>query len=155
MRRLCVMFVAVAALAGCSSGSTNVAGPTPTSSALGASSAPGSASPGSSGSSESAGGDTTKFCAAFATVKAARSNANPAAAGAAFQSAAADMRAYVPVSIRTATGTYADLIDNIGKAAQAGSLDVMTLQQALTKGMAEKPEDIAVVAIWVSKHCPR
>jgi uncharacterized protein YceK len=107
----------------------------------------------SSGSSQESG--QAKFCAAFTQVKAGKAAATPAATGAAFIAAAADMRTYAPASIKAPTGTYADLLDNIGKAAQDGSLDQQSLPPALAKGMTDKAADIAIVAIWVSKNCPR
>ncbi len=132
-----------------------MSGPAPSTSPAAARSAPGPGSAASSGSFQGFGGNVTKFCDAFTVVKTAKGGADPAATGAAFLSAAADMRRYAPASVKAATETYAVLIENTGKAAQAGTLDAMTLQQALTRGMAEKPEDIATVAIWVSKNCPR
>ena len=129
MRRLSLMFVLVAVLAGCSSESGDQAGDT--------------------------GSDATKFCAAIKTLEAAKGSADVAAAGAAFSSSAADLRAYAPAEIKDATGTYAEMIDNIGKAAKSGTMEQLDLQKQLAAGMASKAEDIAKVAIWVSKNCPR
>jgi hypothetical protein len=130
MRRLFFMFVVVGTLAGCSSGSGNV-----------------------SGSANNVSG-STKFCAAFTHVTAAKDALDPVAIGAAFVSAAADMRTYAPTAMKAATGTYADLLDNVGKPAQSGTLDRPGLQQALAKGMTDQTQDISTVAIWVSKNCP-
>jgi hypothetical protein len=140
MRRLSLMVVLIVALAGCSSGSSNVTGTAPADTA---------------GSAATDGSAAGRFCAAFPAVKAAKSATTPKAAGAAFQSAAADMRAYAPASIKAATETYAELIDSIGKDAQAGTIDQQGLLKALSTGMAEKAADVATVAIWVSKNCPR
>ena len=66
-----------------------------------------------------------------------------------FQSAAADMRTFAPAEIKDAAGTYADLVDAIGKSAQSGTFDQKTLQSQL----AGKSADIAKVAVWVAKNC--
>ena len=129
MRRSALLFLLVALLAGCSSGSGNVAG--------------------------GSGSDPTKFCAAIKKLESAKGSSDMAAAGAAFTSASADLQAYAPTEIKAATGTYATMIDTIGKAAASGTMDKLTLQQELAKGMADNAADIAKVAIWVSKNCPR
>lgn len=129
MRRLSLMFVLVAVLAGCSSGSGDPAG--------------------------DSGSDATKFCAAIKTLEGAKGSSDVAATGAAFSSAATDLHSYAPAEIKDATETYAVMIDNIGKAAQAGTMEQLDLQKQLAAGMAAKAEDIAKVAIWVSKNCPR
>jgi len=124
VRRLCLVFVVLTLLAGCSSG------PSPASA-------------------------STKFCAAFVKVKAAKASQIPKTTGDAFVAAAADMRAYAPAAIKAPTSTYADLLENVGQSAQAGGMDEPSLQQALATGMADKASDIAKVAVWVSKNCPR
>lgn len=63
------------------------------------------------------------------------------------------MRTFAPAEIKDAAGTYADVIDNIGKAAQSGSFDEAGLHQALTDGMAGKSSDIGTVAQWVAANC--
>jgi hypothetical protein len=128
MRRSPLLLVLVALLAGCSSGSGNVAG--------------------------GSGSDSTKFCAAVKRLESAKNSPDVAAAGAAFSSAAADLHAYAPAEIKAATETYAAMIDDLGKVARSGTMDQPTLQKELTKGMATKADDIAKVAIWVSKNCP-
>jgi hypothetical protein len=129
MRRLSLVFVTVGLLAGCSSGSSNGAGATNGATA------------------------TTKFCAAFTRVSAAKDGIDPAVTGAAFVSAAADMRTYAPAALKAATATYADLLDNVGQGAQSGTLDRPGLQQALAKGITDQTQNISTVAIWVSKNC--
>jgi hypothetical protein len=131
MRRLPLVIVLLGALAGCSSGSNDTAG------------------------SAASGGDTAKFCAAVTRLEAAKGSDDVAAAGVAFGSAAADLHAYAPAQIKAATDTYAAMIDDLGKAARSGSLDQQTLQTQLSTGMAVKGDEIAKVAIWVSKNCPR
>jgi hypothetical protein len=129
MRRSSLLLILVAALAGCSSGTVNVAG--------------------------GSGSDATKFCAAVATVQSAKGSPNVAATGAAFSSAAADIQTYAPAEIKDASGIYATMVDTVGKAAKAGTMDASTLQRELAKGMSDNAGDIAKVAIWVSKNCPR
>jgi hypothetical protein len=129
MRRSALLFMLVAVLAGCSSGSGSVAG--------------------------GSGSDPTKFCAAVKKLENAKGSSDMATAGAAFTSAASDLQAYAPPEIKAATGIYATMIEEIGKAAESGTMDKLTLQKELTKGMADHAADIAKVAIWVSKNCPR
>ena len=131
MRRLPLVLVLLGALAGCSSGSSNPAG------------------------SASSGGDTAKFCGAITRLEAAKDSSDVAAAGAAFRSSAADLHTYAPAEIKAATDTYAAMIDDLGKAASSGNLDQQSLQTQLGTGMAVKGKEIAKVAIWVSKNCPR
>ena len=129
MRRSSLLFLLVAVLAGCSSGSGNVAG--------------------------GSGSDAMKFCAAVTKIQSVKGSPDVAAAGAAFSSAAADLQAYAPMEIKAAAGTYATMIDTIGKAANTGTMDASTLQRELAQGMSNNSADIAKVAIWVSKNFPR
>ncbi|HZW43676.1 MAG TPA: hypothetical protein VFF32_04705 [Dermatophilaceae bacterium] len=110
MRRLSLIFVLVAALAGCSSGSSNVAtwtkstSPTaaiPTSAPAPATIAPTSAPP----AADSAGGEATSFCDAFKELQEATTANDPAALAAAVQEAAAQMRKWAPPDIKDAAGT--------------------------------------------------
>jgi hypothetical protein len=155
MRRLSLVFVLVAALAGCSSGSTNVASPTKTTETTVASPTSEAASPtvAPTSSDDSAGGGATDFCSAFKELDVAKSSNTPAAFGAAFEAAAADMRKYAPAEIKDAAETYADVIENIGKTAQAGKMDEAGRQKALVAGMAGKAADIGKVAVWASQNC--
>jgi hypothetical protein len=50
-------------------------------------------------------------------------------------------------------GAYADDVENIGKAAQDGSMDKAALQKALADGLAQHAADVAKVAIWARTHC--
>ena len=95
----------------------------------------------------------TDFCSAFKELDVAKSSNTPAAFGAAFEAAAADMRKYAPTEIKDAAETYADVIENIGKAAQAGKMDEAGMQKALVAGMAGKAADIGKVAVWASQNC--
>jgi hypothetical protein len=145
-RRLPVMFAFVAVVAGCSSGSSTVATSTsstslPTSSAV------------SPTSSAVAAGGATDFCGAFRELTAASGATSAAAVGAAYQSAAADMRTYAPPAIKDAAMTYADMMDTIGKAAQSGTMDQQALHNAVAQGMAGKSADISQVAVWVGTNC--
>lgn len=103
-------------------------------------------------SSGVSGGGATDFCGAFKELESVRGATTPAAAGAGHRATAAHMRTYAPAAIKDAAGTYADLMDNIGKAAQSGTMDQQSMQKAIAAGMAGKSEDIAKVAIWVSKE---
>ena len=149
----------VLSLAGCSSGATTASS---TSSAPAvASSAPASSASATSTPSAAetvAGGGATTFCAAFKELESLQGdNTNVtdlAAAGTKFRAVAADIRATAPASITAAANTYADLIDNIGKAAQSGSLDEAGLQKAFADAVAGKAADIGSVAVYVAKSCP-
>ncbi len=76
-----------------------------------------------------------------------------AAVGAAFEAASADMRKFAPSEIKDAAGTYADVMENIGKLAQGGTMDEAGLSKAIAQGMAGKAADIGKVAVWVAKNC--
>lgn len=155
IRRLSFLIVLVAALAGCSSGSSTGSNPTP---AAASDSSRATASPmtpkaSATAGSEVPGGGATDFCGAFTELKNAGGAITAVAAGAAFRSAAADIRTYAPAEIKAAAGTYADVMDNIGKAAQSGAIDQQSLQSAVTTGLAGKATDIATVAKWVATNC--
>lgn len=102
-----------------------------------------------------AGGTATDYCGAFKELQAVNDapSSDPAAAGAKMQAAAADMRKFAPSEIAAAARTYADVMDNIGKAAASGSFDEAQLQQAIADGMAGKAQDISTVAVWAAKNC--
>ena len=161
MRRLSIMFVLVAVLTGCSSGSSNVAGSTQSTSPKATTSASpkatGSTSPKATGSTSPtatratsakatkvAVGTATSFCAAFKEMQSVKASAGAAAAGAAYQTVAAEMRKYAPAAIKAAAATYANVIDDSGKALKSGTLPTL----------AAKPADLAKVTGWVSKNCP-
>jgi len=153
MRRFPLILVLVAVLAGCSSGSSNVASSTKSTSPTTASQttpAPATVAP---SSAVPAGGVATNFCGAFKELETSKATGNTAAFGAGFRAAAADMRKYAPAEIKDAAGTYADLIDNIGTSAQGGTMDKAGLEKSLAIAMAGKSADIAKVAIWVGKNC--
>lgn len=150
IRRLPLLLLPVVVLAGCSSGSSKVADSTPTSPTV--TSEP-SATSSPTAASTVSGGGATDFCGAFKELDSAKGATNPAVAGAAFRAAAADMRRYAPADIKTAAGTYADVMDNIGKAAQGGGFGEQGMQKAIAEGMAGKAADIGKVAVWVSKNC--
>jgi len=153
MRRFPLILVLVAVLAGCSSGSSNVASSTKSTSPTTASQttpAPATVAP---SSAVPAGGVATNFCGAFKELETSKATGNTAAFGAGFRAAAADMRKYAPAEIKDTAGTYADLIDNIGTSAQGGTMDKAGLEKSLAIAMAGKSADIAKVAIWVGKNC--
>jgi hypothetical protein len=55
------------------------------------------------------------------------------------------MRKYAPAAIKSAANSYADVIEEAGKALKAGTMPT-------TVG---KPKDLATVTVWVSKNCPK
>lgn len=159
MRRPSLILVLVAALAGCSSGSSDVAPSTkstsptaanPTSAPAPATIAPTKAP---TPAKNFAGGAAIGFCGAFKELQEATTANDPAALAAAVQEAAAQMRTWAPPDIKDAAGTYAGVIADIGEAAQGGTMDQAGLQKALADGLAGKSGDIAKVAIWVSTNC--
>jgi len=102
-----------------------------------------------------AGGTATDFCGAFKELQAlnAGPSGDPASMGAKLQGAAADMRKYAPAEIAKAANTYADVMDNIGKAVAGGAFDQAALQKAIAEGMAGHAQDIGATAVWVAKNC--
>jgi hypothetical protein len=102
-----------------------------------------------------AGGTATDFCGAFKELQALNGapSGDLASMGAQFQAAAADMRKYAPAEIQKAANTYADVMDNIGKAAASGTIDKAAMQKAISDGMAGNAKDIATTAVWVAKNC--
>ena len=121
MRRLSLIFVLVAALAGCSSGSSNVASSTKSTSPTAANptSAPAPATVAATKAppaADSAGDAAIGFCGAFKELQEATTANDPAALAAAVQEAAAQMRKWAPPDIKDAAGTYAGVIADIGEA---------------------------------------
>jgi len=159
MRRLSLILVLVAALAGCSSGSSNVASSTKSTSPAAANPtsvpAPATVAPtkAPTPAKNNAGGGATSFCDAFKQLQNADTTSSPAAIAAAFQASAADMRKYAPPEIKDAAETYADLIESIAKSAQGNTMDEAALQKALAAGMAGAASDIGKVALWVGQNC--
>jgi len=152
------------ALAGCSSTSSPVASSVSPTQAAVASLPTETASPSASEmtspseaptSSPVAGGTATDFCGAFKELQALNDapSSDLATAGAQLQAAAADMRKYAPAEIQKAANTYADVMDNIGKAAASGTLDKAALQKAISDGIAGNAADIGTTAVWVAKNC--
>ena len=161
MRRLSLILVLVAALEGCSSGSSDVAPSTKSTSPTAANPtsapapAPATIAPtkAPTPAKNFAGDAAIGFCGAFKELQEATTANDPAALAAAVQEAAAQMRKWAPPDIKDAAGTYAGLIADIGEAAQGGTMDQVGLQKALADGLAGKSGDIAKVAIWVSTNC--
>src|SRR5450631_3518273 len=153
LRRLSLMFAFMVVLAGCSSGSSNVAGSTQSTAPKAASStlpkatsstlpkAPSSTSP---KASKVYVGTATSFCAAFKEKQSVKASAGAAAAGAAYQTIAAEMRKYAPTAIKDAAISYANVIDESGEALKSGTMP----------SLSAKPADLAKVTVWVSKNCP-
>ena len=157
----------VVALAGCSStpgtvassvspaGSAVASSVSPAGSAVASSVSPTEAAVASPASTPVAGGAATDFCGAFKELQALNDapSGDLATMGAQFQAAAADMRKYAPAEIKDAANTYADVMDNIGKAAAGGTFDEAALQKAIADGMAGNAKDIGTTAVWVAKNC--
>jgi hypothetical protein len=74
-----------------------------------------------------------------------KASAGAAAAGAAYQTVAAEMRQYAPAAIKAAAISYASVIDDSGKALRAGTMPTLTA----------KPGELAKVTLWVTKNCPK
>ena len=158
MKRLIPAFAVLllVGLAGCSSTSNTVASSvSPTTTGATTSPAETTSPSGTPSSSTVAGGTATDYCGAFKEIQAVNDtpSSDPATAGAKMQKAAADMRKYAPAEITKAANTYANVMDNIGKAAASGSFDQAALAKAISDGMAGNAKDIATVAVWVAKNC--
>ena len=140
MRRACLMLMVVAALSGCSSGTSSL---------------PGSTSATSPGVTLTPTADSGPigFCVALKELEGVKTTKDPTARTAAVQESAALMRKWAPPDIKDAAGAYADTVENIGKAAQDGTMDEAALQKALAVGLAQHAADVAKVAIWASTHC--
>jgi len=164
MRRLAFMCVLVGVLAGCSSGSSNVASskttaaPTKSSSAspTGTSSTSAKAKtsptttkgakPKPATTQKAVIGGATNFCGAFKELRTATAAGNAATASAVYIAAAADMRQYAPAAIKGQVSSYASVIEAAGKALKAGTMPSTA---------SVKPGDLAAVTIWVGKNCPK
>ncbi len=171
MKRVIAPLLLLVALAGCSSTpSTGASSVSPSETAVASSpsetasqSASETTSPSEAPTSPSeaptsapvAGGTATDFCGAFKELQALNDapSGDLASMGAQFQAAAADMRKYAPAEIKDAANTYADVMDNIGKAAAGGTFDEAALQKAISDGMAGNAKDIGTTAVWVAKNC--
>lgn len=138
-------------LAGCSS-TPSVAPETAVASQPTSETAPPSEAP---TSAPVAGGTATDFCGAFKEIQAVSETptGDVASVGARFQAAAADMRKFAPAEIAAAANTYADVMDNIGKAFASGTLDQAAMSKAISDGMAGNATDIGTVAVWIGKNC--
>jgi hypothetical protein len=163
MRRLFLMFVLAGVLAGCSSGTSNVASPKSTTAPTGSSSttpktasstAPkGTSKPTAAKSPKVAAtkhkviiGGATSFCGAFKELQSVNASDGAATASAVYRAAAADMRTFAPAAIKSAALEYANVIDDAGKALKAGTMPT---------SKPGKPAVLASVTVWVSKNCPK
>jgi len=163
MKRLItpLSLLVVVTLAGCSStASTGPSGGPSAATASQTGSEPTSSNEASTAPSEASAsapvaGTATDFCGAFKELQALNDNptGDIATMGAQFQAAAADMRKYAPAEIAQAANTYANVMDNIGKAAAGGAVDEAALQKAITDGMAGNAKDIGTTAVWVANNC--
>ncbi len=152
-RFLAPLSLVLVAAAGCSSATSTVATGANSAATSVATSAP---TPSETPSAAPvAGGTATDFCGAFQELQAVSEapSGDMATVGAKFQAAAADMRKYAPADIKAAAGTYADVMDNLGKAAAGGTMDEAGLSKAISDGMGGNAKDIGTVAVWVAKNC--
>ena len=140
MRRVCLTFMAVAALAACSSGTSNLPDSTTATSPVVARTPTVDSGP-------------IGFCVALKELEGAKTTNDPVARAGAVQESAALMRKWAPPDIKDAAGAYADAVESIGKAAQDDTMDKAALQKALADGLAQHATDVAKVAIWASTHC--
>lgn len=142
MRRTSLMLVLVVTLAGCTSGSSDKADSAKsTSPTAAATSTSPSASP---TSAKLVIVKATDFCTAFKQLGKVKAANGAAAAGAAYQSAADDMREFAPAAIKDAAEAYADVIETSGKALESGTMPT---------GIAASSKELATVTVWVTKNC--
>ena len=163
MRRLSLMFVVLAVLAGCSSGATKTASSTQSSTPTGASStspkgtsstSPKAKSSPSAAKSPKASatphkviiGGAKNFCGAFVELRSVKASDGAATASAVYLAAAADMRKFAPPAIKSAAHSYADVTEAAGKALKTNTLPAASPVKSAT---------LATVTVWVSKNCPK
>jgi hypothetical protein len=89
-------------------------------------------------------GKATSFCAAFKEMQSVKAANGAAAAGAAYQTIAAEMRKYAPAAIKDAATAYASVIDDSGNALKSGTMPTT---------MAGTSKDLATVTVWVTANC--
>jgi len=96
------------------------------------------------------GGGATDFCSAYAEYKTAVQADTPQAQGAGFRTAAADLRTYAPAEIKAAAGLFADVMDEVGQALQAGKPNpgILTAGQS-----AERRQGAADAITWITNNC--
>jgi uncharacterized protein YceK len=153
MRRTSLMLVLVVALAGCSSGSSDKASSSKSTSPKAAAT---SASPKASATKTTPKPSPTSvklvvikvtdFCSAFKQLRNVKAANGAKVAGAAYQKAADDMRKYAPAAIKNEANAYANVIESSGKALTAGGMPT---------AISAKPTDLAKVTVWVSKNCKK
>lgn len=146
MRRLSIMFVLVAVLAGCSSGSGNVASSTQPTTPRATDSTSPTATPTVTNSTKttkvSVGADTS-FCAPAKRMQSVTS----ASDWAVFRALAAELRQYAPNAIKVEVVSYANFIDDTAKAFQPGTVPTYS-ENASTEGIPK-------IVDWVKKNCPK
>ena len=115
-----------------------------------ASSTPAKSAAATEAASAVSGGGATDFCTAFKEYRTAVEADTMAAQGAGYRAAAADMRAFAPPEIKAAAGTYADLLDEVGKGLQAGR----AAPELLGSGQSEqRRQALFDSSTWISKNC--
>ena len=157
IRQLSLMALVVVALAGCSAGSPAGTSTPPATAAVSASAAPvttpsvSTAAAASPAAQPVAGGGATDFCSAYAEYKTAVEADTPQAQGAGFRAAATDLRTYAPAEIKAAAGLFADVMDEVGQALQAGGPNPGTLGAGQSE---ERRQALADSITWITKNCP-
>jgi len=149
-----VVLAAVLSVAGCSSG-TAAPGATGDAPAGAAASPTGSAPASSSAPSGAAaqpvsGGGATDFCSAYQEYRAALETDTNQQQGAGFRAAATDLRTYAPAEISAAAGLFADVMDEVGQALEAGQPAPGTLGSGQS---AERRQALADSVTWIQDHC--
>jgi ABC-type phosphate transport system substrate-binding protein len=147
IRQLSLTAVVVMALAGCSTGSSPGTSTPPATTAVSTSAAPAA----SSTAQPVAGGGATDFCSAYAEYRTAVEADTPQAQGAGFRAAATDLRTYAPAEIKDAAGLFADVMDEVGQAIQAGGPNPEVLGSGQSE---ERRQALADSITWITNNCP-
>jgi hypothetical protein len=149
-------------LVACSGTSSTASSSTTQASASGSTSTSASSSPASSAPAPAASassptvsdvspGAATDFCSAYKEFKTAVQADTPQAQGAGFRTAAADVRRFAPAEIKKAAGLFADVMDEVGQAVQAGKPNPEVLGSGQS---AERRQGLADSISWLTKNCP-
>lgn len=147
IRQLSFTAVIVIALAGCSTGSPGESSTPPATTAASTSGAPAA----SSTAQPVAGGGATDFCSAYAEYRTAVEADTPQAQGGGFRAAATDIRTYAPAEIKDAAGLFADVMDEVGQAIEAGGPNPETLGSGQSE---ERRQALADSITWINNNCP-
>ena len=145
--RLSLTALVVVSLAGCSSATNAKTSAAP---AAAATTPTTSAASTSATASPVAGGGATDFCSAYKEFKNAAQADTPQAQGAGFRAAATDLRTFAPAAIKQAAGVYADVMDEVGQAIEAGKPNPGLLGSGQS---SERRQAIADSITWIAANC--